>query len=134
MPGDALLAQRQPASRRCCCGSTRIGGLPLATAMTLNYMSSVWMALFLIGGAVMLGAARIDGRLVAAVLLGFAGVALVLRPTIEQRPALARPRPACCRACWRPWPTCRSPRSAGPASRSSASSSTSRSAACSPAR
>ena len=31
------------------------GGLPLATAMTLNYMSSVWMALFLIGGAVIMG-------------------------------------------------------------------------------
>ena len=28
-----------------------IGGLPLATAITLNYMSSVWIALFLIGGA-----------------------------------------------------------------------------------
>ncbi len=62
-----------------------IGGLPLATAMTLNYMSSVWMALFLIGGAVMLGSARVDGRLVAAVLMGFAGVALVLRPTIDDR-------------------------------------------------
>lgn len=61
-----------------------IGNLPLATAMTLNYMSSVWMALFLIGGAVMLGTARVDGRLVAAVLLGFVGVALILRPTIEQ--------------------------------------------------
>jgi drug/metabolite transporter (DMT)-like permease len=82
-----------------------IGGLPLATAMTLNYMSSVWMALFLIGGsvlvgmparfalrrsplgrpAVLAGAARVDGRLVAAVLLGFAGVALVLRPTVDQQ-------------------------------------------------
>lgn len=62
-----------------------IGGLPLATAMTLNYMSSVWMALFLLGGAVMLGSARVDGRLVAAVLLGFAGVALILRPTLEQQ-------------------------------------------------
>ena len=62
-----------------------IGQLPLATAMTLNYMSSVWMALFLIGGAVMLGTARIDGRLVATVLLGFAGVALILRPTIDQQ-------------------------------------------------
>ena len=67
-----------------------IGGLPLATAITLNYMSSVWIALFLIGGAVLLGPARggpaggIDGRLVAAVLAGFAGVALVLRPTIDQ--------------------------------------------------
>ena len=62
-----------------------IGGLPLATAMTLNYMSSVWMALFLIGGAVLVGRAAIDGRLVAAVLAGFAGVALILRPTIDQR-------------------------------------------------
>ena len=61
-----------------------IAGLPLATAVTLNYMSSVWMALFMIGGALWLGAARVDGRLVAAVLVGFAGVALVLRPTLAQ--------------------------------------------------
>jgi S-adenosylmethionine uptake transporter len=62
-----------------------IGNLPLATAMTLNYMSSVWMAMFLIGGAVALGTARVDGRMVLTVLLGFAGVALVLRPTIERQ-------------------------------------------------
>ena len=66
-----------------------IANLPLATAMTLNYMSSVWIALFLIGGAVLLspqqgGSGQIDARLVAAVLTGFAGVALVLRPTIAQ--------------------------------------------------
>jgi S-adenosylmethionine uptake transporter len=61
-----------------------IGGLPLATAMTLNYMSSVWMALFLLGGSVWLGSAQVDGRLFAAVLVGFAGVALVLRPTLAQ--------------------------------------------------
>ena len=61
-----------------------LGRLPLATAMTLNYMSSVWMALFLIGGAVALGSDRVDGRLVATVLVGFAGVALVLRPTRDQ--------------------------------------------------
>jgi drug/metabolite transporter (DMT)-like permease len=41
------------------------------------------MALFLLGGAVMLGSKRVDGQLVATVLAGFAGVALVLRPTIE---------------------------------------------------
>jgi S-adenosylmethionine uptake transporter len=64
---------------------TALGGsLPLATAMTLNYMSSVWMALFLVGGAIVAGGARVDSRLVAAVLVGFAGVALVLRPTIDQ--------------------------------------------------
>jgi drug/metabolite transporter (DMT)-like permease len=69
-----------------------IGGLPLATAMTLNYMSSVWIALFLIGGAVLLapdrGGSVLDPRLVAAVLTGFAGVVLVLRPTIEQEQLL----------------------------------------------
>ena len=72
-----------------CLWFVAIGGLPLATAMTLNYMSSVWIALFLIGGSVLLapdrgGSGLIDGRLVAAVLTGFGGVALVLRPTIEQ--------------------------------------------------
>ena len=72
-----------------CLWFVAIGGLPLATAMTLNYMSSVWIALFLIGGAVLLapdrgGSGLVDGRLVAAVLAGFAGVALVLRPTIGQ--------------------------------------------------
>lgn len=70
-----------------CLWFTSIGGLPLATAMTLNYMSSIWMALFVMGGAVLFGAAGrgLDGRLLAAVLAGFAGVALILRPTIEQQ-------------------------------------------------
>ena len=81
-----------------------LGNLPLATAMTLNYMSSVWIALFLIGGAVLIGSPRagqdrgpappaepdlnegrerggIDGRLVAAVLAGFVGVAMKRAPT-----------------------------------------------------
>jgi drug/metabolite transporter (DMT)-like permease len=72
-----------------------IGALPLATAMTLNYMSSVWMALFLMGGVVLVrpnggptaGPKQntFDGRLLATVLVGFAGVALVLRPTIDQQ-------------------------------------------------
>jgi S-adenosylmethionine uptake transporter len=61
-----------------------IGHLPLATAMTLNYMSSVWMALFLIGGAIALGGSRVDARLVCTVLVGFAGVACVLQPAIER--------------------------------------------------
>ena len=61
-----------------------IGHMPLATAVTLNYMSSVWMALFLIGGGVVLGAQRVDPRLVALVLLGFVGVALVLHPTLDR--------------------------------------------------
>ncbi|WP_158080811.1 EamA family transporter, partial [Pelomonas sp. KK5] len=51
-----------------------ISRLPLATAMTLNYMSSIWMAMFLLGGAVLVaGARRVDGKLVASVLVGFLG-------------------------------------------------------------
>jgi S-adenosylmethionine uptake transporter len=61
-----------------------LSGLPLATAVTLNYLSSVWMALFLLGSAALLGSAPVDGRLIAAVLSGFGGVALVLRPTLTQ--------------------------------------------------
>ena len=64
-----------------------LGALPLGTAMTLNYMSSVWIACFLMGAALLAAPgspARIDGRLFAAVLTGFAGVALVLRPTLAQ--------------------------------------------------
>jgi S-adenosylmethionine uptake transporter len=70
-----------------------ISGLPLSTAMTLNYMSSVWLAAFLIGGALMLrlqGSAgerddsRFDSWLIVTVFIGFAGVGLILRPTIAQ--------------------------------------------------
>lgn len=61
-----------------------IAGLPLATAMTLNYMSAIWMALFLMGGALLMGGKTVDPRLIATVLVGFAGVALVLQPTFQQ--------------------------------------------------
>ncbi len=65
-----------------------IAGLPLATAMTLNYMSSVWIAAFLVGGALLAwnpreGATR-QGPLAFAVLTGFAGVVLMLQPTIDR--------------------------------------------------
>jgi S-adenosylmethionine uptake transporter len=61
-----------------------IGHLPLATAVTLNYMSSVWIAVFLLLRASLLQAARVDLRLVGAVAVGFLGVALVLQPTLAQ--------------------------------------------------
>jgi S-adenosylmethionine uptake transporter len=61
-----------------------IAALPLATAMTLNYTSSLWIALFLLGGASVLGTRAVDGRLVLAALVGFVGVVLVLRPTVEE--------------------------------------------------
>ncbi|MBH9578207.1 DMT family transporter [Inhella proteolytica] len=61
-----------------------IAGLPLATAMTLNQMSAIWMALFLLGGAILLGGKSLDPRLIVAVLVGFIGVALVLQPTFAR--------------------------------------------------
>jgi len=65
-----------------------IGQLPLATAITLNYMSSIWMAMLLIGSAWWLGRQATEAKLIWAVLAGFAGVALVLHPTFtpEQWP------------------------------------------------
>jgi S-adenosylmethionine uptake transporter len=61
-----------------------IGGLPLATAMTLNYTSSLWLALFVLGSATVLRWRHIDARLLLAVVVGFVGVVLVLQPTIDK--------------------------------------------------
>jgi drug/metabolite transporter (DMT)-like permease len=61
-----------------------LGQLPLATSVTLNYMSSVWMAVFLLASAWWSGRQHVDKRLLAAIAVGFAGVALVLHPTIAR--------------------------------------------------
>ena len=69
-----------------------IAELPLATAMTLNYMSGVWVAAFLVGGTLVVGRLQDFGRqgpIVLTVLGGFAGVVLILRPTIEQNQLFA---------------------------------------------
>ena len=63
--------------------------LPLATAMTLNYMSSVWIAAFLVGGSLLLGRVQKQGPLVLTVMLGFVGVVLMLRPTFDHHQAFA---------------------------------------------
>ena len=65
-----------------------IAALPLATAVTLNYMSSVWIAAFLLGGALLVqgrnAPIKQQGPLFLAVLAGFAGVAMMLRPTLNE--------------------------------------------------
>ena len=70
-----------------------IAHLPLATAMTLNYMSGVWIAAFLVGGTMMLGKPGIkgprQGPLVLAILASFAGVVMLLRPTVGQNQSFA---------------------------------------------
>lgn len=67
--------------------------LPLATAMTLNYMSSVWIATFLLGGAVLTQrrGAPVSGQalLFFTVIVGFVGVALLLRPSFNPSQAMA---------------------------------------------
>ena len=70
-----------------------ISHLPLATAMTLNYMSSVWIAAFLVGGSLMMGRAsqkvQSQGPLVMTILASFAGVVMLLRPALDQNQAFA---------------------------------------------
>ncbi|MEO5671805.1 MAG: DMT family transporter [Ramlibacter sp.] len=80
-----------------------IGKLPLATAMTLNYMSSVWIAAFLVGGTLLAWNPRAgpagspgtgipllqQGALVLTVLAGFVGVIMMLQPTIDQNQMFA---------------------------------------------
>jgi drug/metabolite transporter (DMT)-like permease len=74
------------------CWFYAIGYIPLPTAMTLNYMSSIWVAAFVLGGALL---ARRSAQawhehapMMGAVLLGFVGVALLLRPTLASDQAL----------------------------------------------
>ncbi|MES2415817.1 MAG: DMT family transporter [Pseudomonadota bacterium] len=65
-----------------------ISNLPLPTAMTLNYMSSIWIAAFLVGGAMVMGKGMPrQGPLVLAILTSFVGVILLLRPAIAQNQA-----------------------------------------------
>ena len=73
-----------------------IGQLPLATAMTLNYMSSVWIAAFFVGGALLAWRPSpsaplpaLQGPLVLTVLAGFVGVVMVLRPSLDQNQMFA---------------------------------------------
>jgi S-adenosylmethionine uptake transporter len=66
-----------------------IAHLPLATAMTLNYMSGVWVAAFVVGGALIYGKSTAQGPLMATVLAGFAGVVMMLRPTLDQNQLFA---------------------------------------------
>lgn len=64
-----------------------IAKLPLATAMTLNYTSSVWVAAFLVGSTMWIGTFKSAARQVPVamtVLLGFVGVVMTLRPSFEQ--------------------------------------------------
>jgi drug/metabolite transporter (DMT)-like permease len=77
-----------------------IAHMPLATAVTLNYMSSVWIAAFLVGGALLawvpipgrdgsVPRPPLQGPLVITVLAGFGGVMLMLKPTVGDNQSFA---------------------------------------------
>jgi len=57
--------------------------LPLGTAMTLNYSSSLYLAAAVVGVALHQGQ-RVDAKLAFAVVAGFAGVLLVLQPSFSR--------------------------------------------------
>lgn len=60
-----------------------IGALPLSTAMTLNYMSPIWMAGMLFFAGWRRGASRFEWGLVAAIGMSFVGVTMLLQPSFQ---------------------------------------------------
>lgn len=67
-----------------------IGILPLATSITLNYMSSIWVATFIVGGTLLAWRPNGSGPsplsqipLASTVVLGFIGVLMLLRPSVH---------------------------------------------------
>jgi S-adenosylmethionine uptake transporter len=60
-----------------------IGQLPLATAMTLNYMAPIWIAAIVFTLGWWHKQRRFEWGLATAIVTSFAGVALLLRPTIH---------------------------------------------------
>ncbi len=60
-----------------------MANLPLATSMTLNYMSPIWIATILFVVGWWRGQTPFEWRLVVAVVASFIGVALLLRPAIQ---------------------------------------------------
>ncbi len=57
--------------------------LPLAMAVTLNYMSPIWIAVILFAAAWWHGKKQLEMGLILAIALGFTGVVLLLRPSIH---------------------------------------------------
>jgi drug/metabolite transporter (DMT)-like permease len=74
---------------RCVCGVVSlwlwfyaIAKLPLATAVTLNYMAPIWIAAYLFCLGWWHRKNHVEWPLIAAVTMSFAGVTLVLQPAI----------------------------------------------------
>jgi drug/metabolite transporter (DMT)-like permease len=59
-----------------------IGKLPLATAVTLNYLAPIWMAAWLLCLGWWRATKQLEWPLAAAIGMSFAGVVLVLQPAV----------------------------------------------------
>ncbi len=59
-----------------------IGALPLATAVTLNYMAPIWIAVYLFVLGWWQRKQHIEWPLIAAVAMSFGGVVMVLQPAV----------------------------------------------------
>ena len=82
------------------CWFVALAHLPLGGAMTLNYLSSVWVALFLVGAGFTASIAHLgkggENRmlagqlaLLATVVAGFSGVVMILKPTPDPQALVA---------------------------------------------
>ncbi len=60
-----------------------VSKLPLATAMTLNYMSPVWMALMLLTANLVRGKGLFSWGMGSAIIASFAGVLILLQPSFQ---------------------------------------------------
>ncbi len=60
-----------------------IGKLPLATAVTLNYMAPIWIAFFLFCAGWWQSKNHVEWPLIVAILMSFVGVTLVLQPAVQ---------------------------------------------------
>ena len=61
--------------------------LPLATAMTLNYMAPIWIAVILLAGGWWKASQQVEWPLVAAIAMSFVGVTLLLQPVFATEQA-----------------------------------------------
>ncbi len=61
-----------------------MSNLPLATGVTLNYTSSLWVAGFFVIQSVFTKSKRVSPAMLTTLIVGFLGVVLILQPTIRQ--------------------------------------------------
>lgn len=58
--------------------------LPLATSITLNYMSPIWIAAILFGIGLFHGRLQFEWRLACAIIASFIGIYILLQPTLAE--------------------------------------------------